>query len=212
MKDLMKQLKEKYDGKRVIDIEKSAHLIQTAVYDGQKRFYEMLYYLNHTKRFRENDQYKKAPWSIYIRDVFKMSEQTYWNMTTAIFRFPKESEALGPGLVSNVRQKCGVEKAVSVLGKIMKIKNRTHPKIEKIIEANLRPAQQEKAKKAPYAVIERENAKLKDENRALMLKNTELQKQIVRLKKTAGTVNAIRDILHVPVIVPKPGGNVMAPV
>ena len=157
-------------------------------------------------------QYKKAPWEIYLRDTFKISKQTYLNMVEAFFKFPKESKVLGPGLVTTVKQRCGKANMRSVIDKIMKIKKPTHPKIEKVIDANLLPVVSQRAGKPSYAALERENAKLKDEVRTLLLENSKLSKQIVKLKKAVGAVNILKDAFNLLPVAPRPGGNVTAPI
>ena len=188
--ELQKRLREELDKKPLSEIEVSATSAQAEIREGQKVFYEMLYYLNFTKRFKENVQYKKAPWEIYLRDTFKISAATYRNMIAAFFKFPKESKVLGAGLVTTVNHKCGAEKTAIVLQKIMKLKKKTHPNIQKVIDSNLRPSETARQSKPTYSALERINAALKVENRALIQENSELKDRISNL---LNTVSSFRD-------------------
>jgi hypothetical protein len=186
-KEFEKKMVEKFGKMTIQEIEADAKLLQTSFNEQQGHFYERLYYLKFSNRFRENAHYKKTPWAVYLRDLFHISEPVYTNMKNALFGFPEESKALGAGLVASVSKKCGPEKAPAVLKKIMKIpqKSRTHPKIEKIIAANLRPSEKRRLVKPSYTDLEKEIVQLKMALESETAANVELSKQIIRLKAAA---------------------------
>jgi hypothetical protein len=192
MKNLKKELDDRYGKKSIEIVEQDAISAQSAAYDIQKSFYEILYYLKLTGRYRENSRYKKAPWEIYLRDMFKMSAPTYRNMVEAFFSFPKESEELGPGLVTTIKQKCGKKNMAVVLAKVMKIpkKTRTHPKIEEIVDNNLLPLVSDRIRRIPYSLVVKENIRLKSDKESLIREVVELKD---RISKLLNTVSSFRD-------------------
>jgi len=176
-----KRLKQKFDSLSIDKIETDAQLLRSSMLDSQENLYEILYYLKFTYRFRENKQYKKANWTNYLQEIFGISELQFHNNINAWFQFPKEAKELGPGLITTIRKKCGLENVKPVVNKIMVLKERTHPKIMDIIEKNRSPQQKKKDNKPSYAALERQLATAKDEIFRLRQENGILEKRIAKL-------------------------------
>ena len=159
----------------------------------RKEFIEILFYLRQTSRFKENPQYKNSSFSTYLRDKWMMSEFAFDQERVAYIGFPKETEALGPGVVTEAVKKCGgAKKAKVVLDKIVKVDEKLkngvkREKIQEIIQENIVPksppvitmADLRAEIKRLRHVIDNRDRTIKDQRRTI----DEQAEQIDRLKE-----------------------------
>lgn len=178
----IKQLKEKYDAKQIDEIEalaKNANELQEMQH---KEFIGALFYLENTKRFKENPTYKAATFAEYTIGFYGLSVQTYNHYRFAYFRYPAESEKYGPGTIMNIVKKCGGEMVPTVIKAIEKEKKLDQAKKGEVIEKFAKTHLKKRKARPSYAEIERENIKLKKENQELQKRLKEVVEQNERLK------------------------------
>ena len=86
----------------------------------QKDFYLILAYLDRTKRYKEDPQYRDASFDTFLRTRYGMTYTTYSETRVVLFDYPDEAEKHGPGFVRKVIKKAGRAKAKKVFEDIDK--------------------------------------------------------------------------------------------
>lgn len=133
------EISNKYDGKSISEIEHLAKDASSASLDKHKEFISILFYLQDSKRFRENKAYKDSTFQRYVLDMYGMTMNSYNTYRFAYFSFPDEVERLGVGVVKKIRAKCGTETVAKVVDEIDSNKKLTPEKIDTIIEKYAKP-------------------------------------------------------------------------
>lgn len=117
---MIKELKQIYDSQTIAAIEDMAKNRQKTSETSRSEFIEMLYYLRHTKRWRENPQYARASFDDYLRGRFMMSESKFDKERQAYICFPEATSKFGAGVVNRAISKIGTVKAGKLLTKLPK--------------------------------------------------------------------------------------------
>lgn len=154
----IQQLKEKYDGKSIDEIEQAAKNSSVAQEDQHRQFIGALFYLENTKRFRENKAYKSASFADYLIGFYGTSIQTYNRYRFAYFRYSEASENLGPGTVMKIVSRCGAESVQKVVNAIEKEKKRSPKLVSEIIDKFAKPRLKKRQSRPSYIELERELA------------------------------------------------------
>lgn len=188
---LSKGLKAKFEKQNINAIEKVAESFYVSSSVNRQRFIEVLFYLECTKRFRENRAFKDATFKRYLMDKFNTRYITYWNERYAFLQFKEVSSNpnIGPGVVIKAKHFCGEEhhKAIKEISDIPEGKiNRIL--IDKIINKFRKPVIQkpvvdlDEAKRTKEKILNDLNESIKD--------TEEKDKQIERLKATVLSLKA----------------------
>lgn len=195
----LKHLKEQYDGKGIDEIESMARESNEAQEGFHKAFIGILFYLENTKRFKENPAYKAAQFSEYVSGFYGLSVQTYNRYRMAYFRYPVEAEKHGPGLINRIVHKCGAEMVPKVIKAIESEKKMGPEKEREIVDKFARPRLKKRKSRPSYSEIERENIALKKRVFELEARHKTDQEQIERLKATVQRYESgISKLIHVP--------------
>lgn len=192
--EIFEEMKRKGSKKSIAKIEAE---VDKCKRDEKAALFEMtkwLFFLERSGRWRENKIYKKSSWIRYLNDRFMLREGTYIDMKNSFFLFPDMAMVYGPGLVSKVITKDGAENALAVFDKIKNLKKPTRDAIERIIDANAKPAPP--ISKETMSNLRAENSRLKEEIRELKeeIKGKDKQlrekdEQIKKLKETMRRLN-----------------------
>lgn len=180
-------LKVKYDKKPIEIIEEAIDKAKNVSLESRKDFILALYYLNMTNRFRENPQYKKTTFEVYIGYRYHLRKGTYQKEKIAFLAHEKHTMVYGPGLVNKIRTECGPLKIDEVFSKISP--KDPIEKIEKTIRLYAKPqkAVGEKIKIAtPTAVEQTLRSHILELEKLLEEKETQITKLLAtvnRLKK-----------------------------
>jgi len=103
----IRELKKQFDTTAISTIEKEADACIVNHLTARKEFIGILFYLERTKRFKENKTFKDATFGQYISDRFHLLYGTYHRERRAFFSFPHEAEKHGVGVVSKAITRCG---------------------------------------------------------------------------------------------------------
>lgn len=204
MKETKLLAKAKYDG---MTIEQLCELLNgrfANMRESQREFYEILFYLQTTSRYKELPGYKKSSFWQFIEDNFNIRKGTFMENIKAWTRYPEIAADFGTGLVTKIERMCGAAKIPKVAAEIRKERD-GHKKplprarIETIIQS-FRKQQNEVKKEITdwKSMYEREAAaheKTKNALRSAMAEIHSLNDQIARLKRTAETFVEVREIL-----------------
>ncbi|MCK5608681.1 hypothetical protein KAR91_42785 [Candidatus Pacearchaeota archaeon] len=142
------QLEKMYSKKSLTELVKIANSHKANRDNHDEQFIMVLFYLEFSKRFREDPTYKNSSFFVFIKDKFMLLHNTYLQKRISYATFPEESRKYGPGLVTSVKKQCGAMKMKKVLGEI-KAKNGdlkkpiTREAIDKIIEKHMIPREKE---------------------------------------------------------------------
>ena len=152
------QLAKTYKDKSLKAVEDDARENQDKSMQHRRDFILALYYLQFTGRFRENLAYKKETFESYINDIFHLRIGTYNEERWAFIKYEDAAKTHGPGLVTEIKRKCGHGNVRKVIAEIDTAeKKSTAPlsksKKEKIIFKNALP-EKEKPRSEPKKVIE----------------------------------------------------------
>jgi hypothetical protein len=121
MKDQLKELKKKYDGKSVAVCVKTAKNFNQKLIENGRELVLLLWYLEKTKRYKEYKGYEKMPFDVFISEVCLVPYNRYRQMAYAYNWFPEESKKYGPQTIQRIRQKVdSVSKIPKVLAEINK--------------------------------------------------------------------------------------------
>jgi hypothetical protein len=136
----LKELKAKYDGKTIGEIEKGAGDDYTLSTEARRNFIQVLFYLQQTERFRQNKKYKEVGFTYYLRDRWNLTLTAYYREKFVFLNFPAEAERHGVGTVARIHRKCkagveGTKKVLDLIDKEEKKAKKPLPaaKVDKII-------------------------------------------------------------------------------
>lgn len=183
----IEELKTQYDGKSIEAIQREALTASKTQEAEHEKFISILFYLQHTKRFREAPGYTKRSFSEYIKNTYGMSVQTYEKYRFAYFQYPVESREFGPGMIMKAAARCGRESVGKVLKELkntsLSIKKVDPKTIDKAIEKYAKPKLAARKSRPSYADLEKELIKEKKKCSELNAIIKERDEQIVRLKQ-----------------------------
>lgn len=186
---LLDDLKKKYDSAAIGEIETKCEKFSRNAASNRKDLILTLYYLERTRRFRENPVYKSASFKVYLMDKHNLREWTYNKERFAFIAHPEAAAKWGPGLVSKIQTECGADKVPDVVKKIEETKGVNRLKIDKIIKANSKP----KADQAPVgptkSEIEAESQRRMQTIAEYIQQIKEKDEQIDKLKLTVHALN-----------------------
>jgi len=174
-------MKVKYDKQPINIIETAIETAKNASLESRRDFIHTLFYLDQTKRFRENPSYKKATFAVYIGFRYHLRPTTYQKEKIAFLAHEKHTLIYGPGLVSKIRNECGPTKVDEVFSKLTP--DDKVQKIEKTIKRFAKPKKivKEKVKAEIPTVIEQS---LRERNIELEKRIVDQDAQIFKLKAT----------------------------
>lgn len=185
------ELLAKYKEVPVKDIISAIRDEQAKSFEHMKSMVGKLYFLELSKRYKEDPQYKKSSFEDFIGNAFPpMTYNKYYEMRQVYVNFEEEARSLSPEVVARAYRKCGALNMKKALTEMKNREEKTGKQIPlcakyDIIEKYERPkpevpANTEPAKPQLYKTIDdlriRETAQIK-------LLETKDQ-QIERLKKT----------------------------
>ena len=186
---MIKELKERYDSMSIDQIENTAIASKDISESERRSFIEALYYVRHTKRWKENKNYTTSSFDKYLRGRFMMTESKFDKERIAYISFPEASEKFGPGLVDRVIRKVGSLKAGKILNTLPK--NTNIEKIEKAMVSAM-PEKKEITFSGPTKPqLKDEIIKLKEKIREKDKQIAEQSEQIIRLKATVERYHVI---------------------
>ena len=186
----LEELKKRYDGKKIADVEAQAKRASAQSLKNRKAFIEILFYLEKTSRFRENPAYKKSRFELYLMNMFSMSMATYNTERYAfIHAEPEFVQKYGARMAGRVLREHGVLKAKKVMEQIA-AKDATAEQAMEIIKESA-PPKPIKAKVPPICVdCERHKGRIRElekENAELRAQNEKLKATIRRLRPATAT-------------------------
>lgn len=114
----LEELKIRYDKQTIDDIEKDITTNKETSVKAEKAFIMRLYYLESTKRFRENRDYQRAEFKEYVDRKWGMTYNQYFNLRMAWITFEVESVAIGPNMVAKAIKTCGARKAPKAIAEL----------------------------------------------------------------------------------------------
>jgi len=200
------ELKERYDGKTIDELQDIARKSQTGLREAQVEMVMVLYYLKTTHRYKENRRYAKASWKTYIEEMMGIREGTFGEWARAIINYPEEVKRHHIGLVSKVVRQCGpvkAQRAFTEINKVVDTAKKDGPavaeKIEKVIDANRAKPRVKREVTDWKAMYEREAAAheaTKGKLKEALAVVKDLTDQVEKLKKTAETFVKVRDIFE----------------
>jgi len=137
----IEELKKKYDTRSITQIETEAAREKILELRHQKNFIRALYYLDYTKRFRENPRFKNASFNEYVKTMFDLSPGRYGDLKLAFIGAPVEAVKYGPSIPIAAHHRCGAvgkEKVFNDLASVP-IEKVTPALVEKVIAKHEKP-------------------------------------------------------------------------
>jgi len=165
--------------------------------ENRVKFISVLYFLERTKRFRENKQFKNETFKNYITIKYLLPYERYYQERLAYVKTPKEVETYGIGNVVKVNKQCSPLEAPKVFEELnRKVKEKqkkqkvtdsqpvvlAQPEIDAVIKKHARPKIEIPQKVYTYAQLERMYQKTCEENKRLLKKLEELKAREEKLK------------------------------
>ena len=204
---IKEELKNRYREKKLSVIESFALQYRDQSIELRKDFIMALYYLQFTRRFRENPAYKKESFEAYVNDIFHLRIGTFNQERWAFIKHESSSIKHGPGLITKIKKVCGSLNVKKVIDKIEDAESKRKTplprnKKEAIILNHALPVK-DKPYKEPKGVVEaklqkaektiQENGKIKIEKddqivklkatvRALKVENAKLKAEVEKFK------------------------------
>lgn len=145
----------RYNSEPLFMIENEIKSLNGYAADAIKSMVERLFYLDFSKRYREDSAHKKSSFKTYMEAKFGISDAQYQLWRTAYAQFSEDVEAHGIGFVADTVKACGsVKKTRAALDKVrvrahMRSKPLLHSEkkalVDEFVTANAKPKQQETA-------------------------------------------------------------------
>jgi len=196
---LIEELKKKYDGKPITEIETGCKKLAEKSSSNRKDFILGLYYLERTKRFKENPVYVHSTFEVYIRATYNLRYTTYNKERFGFIAHPSAAQKWGVGLISKIQHVCGAGKVPGIVEKIEMQKNITHEQIDRIITANAKDRPPKPEKKL-IREVEAENIKKGKTIAEYIQTINEKDAQIARMRNTIAKLKAENDDLKAQVL------------
>lgn len=197
------EIKKAYDYMKIEGLEESICDVRDLRERTHKTLITVLYYLERTKRYKENKAFAKSSFAVYLRDRFNISESEYRRSRMAYVSFPDEAEKHGVGFVSRVVSRCSAADAPKVfksIDKLQKDRKTTvtindredilalHAAQHRIQASRIKAVKKQNADKPrteaqpiPYSELVRRNAELEKENASLRSEISAKDEQITKL-------------------------------
>ncbi|MBE9546923.1 MAG: hypothetical protein IMF10_05450 [Proteobacteria bacterium] len=178
------QLKKRYDGKKIGEIE-SGEIKENKYLSikAQRDMVRALSYLKDTERYKENPLYRKSDFANYLAGQYNMRENTFFESERAFTHYPEETKKYGVGLVAKVYRKCGARNEKKVFQEIEKAQGKLktpirQDEIESIIQKYSLPPKA-KAPAVDYETLYLREVEAHGDTRKQL---AEAKRQIERLK------------------------------
>ena len=192
---LIEDLKKKYDSKPINEVESDCKKNADSASDNRKEFILGLYYLDRTKRYKENPVYAKSTLETYIRSMCNLRKATYEKERFAFISHPSSAKKWGVGLISRIQKSCGAGNVPNIMLKINAIPNATHDKIEKVIIQNSKPRPDNKVQVETKINLESDNIRKGKAIAEYIQTINEKDTQIARMRETIMNLKAENEIL-----------------
>lgn len=179
-------LKKALDKTPVAEIEKDIDLLKASEANALKNKVERLIYLERTRRFSDNPEYRNKTFIQYLNYRHGMKRSQLDRYVKVFAFFSKEAEVLPVDVIADVQDKCDSLQAKKVIEKILKFKPNSKDYFEKI-KSEIQVytgVPQPNPKRRTVAQLDKEVAYWKEENAALRRELSEMEDQIVKLKAT----------------------------
>jgi len=200
------ELKKRYDGKTITELETMAKSSHTAIRERQSDLVCVLYYLKASGRYKENRRYAKVTFWEYLEDVFSIRKNTFIQWANAVINWPDEVKKHGIGLVTKVASNCSATKRMQAFKAIDKLVSETakegpalREKIENVINTYRAKPPIKKSITDWRAMYEREahaHTATKGKLREAYAEIVQLKAQIDKLKDTAHAFGQVRSIFE----------------
>ena len=192
----LETMKKQYDSKTILEIEGQIEGARETVYDAMVRQIEMLYYLDRTKRFRENKRYKDSTFETYIKGRFNITPNAYHEKRLALGWYPKESKDLGIGTVMRIHRDCeDRDRVFGQIGKEQQARKTPLPqkKIEEIIQTHRRPKPaRPQVAKPTKGEVERLRATIAEERATIRLQASQIDTLKATVQKQKVTIQELK--------------------
>ena len=187
------QLKKKYDGKKIGEIEREIEQNRGISFEARRAMIEAISYLKTSSRFKENSQYLKSSFETYLKGQYNMRLGTFLENERAVIHYPEVAKRYGIGLVAKVYRECGPKKEATVFREIKALGDKgpvKQARIETIITKHS-PAPRIKPPVIDWHPKYEAEAKAHRETKKLLI---EAKKQIEKLKATVIELMPLRDM------------------
>lgn len=181
------ELKEKYGEMTPVQLDKKALTLKDNLDSSDKELTEILFWMDHTKRFRELKMFRDSDFGHYLRARFNMTEAQFKLKRFAYIKHQDEVEKYGVGTVTEIVRKVGEKQLTKVVQSMEKRLNAKKP--EPLYQAMKKAISEVEPKKKPVAkkIIESMNVKefsdLRKENEELRDRNAKLVQTVMRQKQ-----------------------------
>lgn len=195
MTTIEKQLRQKYDGKKIDDIETEIKDNKTLSIEARKVAIFALSYLRITGRHKENPTYRKSNFFNYLFDYYNIREHTFREAEKAFLNYPEESVKYGVGLIAKIGRMCSdsVQTRKAIKDIVNADKELKTPikreKIDSILNKYARP----KKDKPQQQVLDYKRLyfKERDDHAATRAELKKAMEQIQKLKKTVSRLKLL---------------------
>lgn len=106
----METMRACYDRQPLVAVESVARQYQTVEVDAHRNLVNVLSYLEHTRRYKENKTFARASFETYLQTRWNLPYRTYQESKTAYLRHPEMTERYGIGVVVNALRRCGLDR------------------------------------------------------------------------------------------------------
>jgi len=186
---LKEHVKKRYDKLPLEKIETTLSDLNTTATGCRKQFIFGLLYLRTNGRYREDKRFSKSSFNEYLKDRWMLRPDTFEKEKNVFARYPEAADKHGPGLINEIKHKCGVKKVVPIIKRIDEITDKApgkdhRKKIYAVINKNLKPAIVKKNNQPSVTEMRKSvdiaNTEVIDRNRQVK----ELTEQVKKLKKS----------------------------
>jgi predicted nuclease with TOPRIM domain len=194
------KIKKQFNGKKIGEIETEAGRHLKNSQHSRAEFIKVLYYLQRTRRFRENAKYKVSTFADYIQNEYNLTASVFEKEKWVYLHFEKEADIIGAGRVARIKQDCGNVRGKKVIKELLTLKKQkpkqfTLQKIDEVIEKNTKYKKPANAG-GDKTGLQRQLQQLREENRSLHRELAERIAQIEKLKETLKKREAVIKLLE----------------
>ena len=182
----MTSLKSQYDARSIYDIEADIRGNRASAQSFTEKLTGALFYLEQTKRFKENPKYKATSFDLYLRTEFGLSTAQYQTWRALYVQFSEEVKTLGVGVVQTAVHNLGIKTARAALQQAKPMIDATTPPHKVSAAINSTPAVKAAMKEREHKRRVKTVAKQPKSTAApdIVKERDELLEQNVKLKAT----------------------------
>lgn len=187
-------IRSNYDHKPIAALESLGQLYHSDAQNAQQGLTKLLWYLEMTCRYKENQAYAKSNFKTYLVEHWGFAWASYLGWKRAWVLYPELSAQHGQGLAAEVARRCTNGRFDVVMNEIAALGKATRVQVEAVIAKYA--AEQAGKTTTRTQSLAKENAQLKQEVARLQQENAQLRGEVKALQEQSEDAQTVLQMVR----------------